>query len=56
MFALGKQVLIDSTDKQSTVGTDGTAAGYPQVGTALGAQAAGLVPTLLHVGRSCPSF
>lgn len=55
VFALGKQVILDSTDKQVVVGTDGTAAGYPQVGTALADQAAGKVATHLHVGRSCPS-
>lgn len=55
VFALGKQVVIDSTDKQAIVGTDGTAAGYPQIGTALADQAGGKVATLLHVGRSCPS-
>ena len=55
VFALGKQVVIDSTDKQCIVGTDGTAAGYPQIGTALAAQAGGVVATHLHIGRSCPS-
>lgn len=55
VFALGKQVIIDSTDKQCIVGTDGTAAGYPQIGTALAAQAGGFVATHLHVGRSCPA-
>lgn len=55
VFALGKQVIISSSDKTATIENDGTAPTYPKIGTALTVSAGGLVPTHLHCGKLSPN-